>query len=70
MLKLSRLGGKPFFSNEANDIAVSLASITSVSKERSPIPKAIEVDCHHMNYFTEPESRRLINDLLRTEIEV
>ncbi len=41
------------FGGEPNDIAVSLASIKSVSQERSPQPKILSnVACDHGGYFT------------------
>ena len=41
------------FGGEPNDIAVSLASIKSVSQERSPQPQILpNVACDHMSYFT------------------
>ncbi len=41
------------FGGEPNDIAVSLASIKSVSQERSPQPKILPtVACDHTTYFT------------------
>ena len=41
------------FGGEPNDIAVSLASIKSVSQERSPQPEVLpNVACDHTTYFT------------------
>ena len=41
------------FSGKPNDVAVSLASIKSVTQQRSPQPEILPtVACDHMNYFT------------------
>ena len=41
------------FGGEPNDIAVSLASIQSVSRDRTPQPKILpNVACDHGSYFT------------------
>lgn len=40
-----------------HDIAVSLDSIRSVPKARTPSPESDEVACHHLNYFASEEGR-------------
>ncbi|MEA5599367.1 hypothetical protein, partial [Rivularia sp. UHCC 0363] len=42
------------FLKQPNDIAVTLESIKSVSKERNPQPRIISPDaaCDHLTYFT------------------
>ncbi|GAA6619573.1 caspase family protein [Scytonema sp. NUACC26] len=44
------------FFKQPNDLAVSLASITSVSRDRTPPPRILEpyVACDHVTYFTLP----------------
>lgn len=64
MDKAYRLGGKLFYGDQPNDIAVSIDSIKAVPADRTPQPKAIEVDCHHLNYFTEPESMDVLMKFL------
>jgi pimeloyl-ACP methyl ester carboxylesterase len=44
----------PFF-GQANDIAVTVTSIKSVSTARSPQPQIQEVGCDHLVYFTNPD---------------
>lgn len=39
------------FSKQANDIAVSIASITGVGAARAQVPASRHVACHHLNYF-------------------
>ena len=39
------------FANQANDIAVSIDSITHVSPTRASAPQTSKVACHHLNYF-------------------
>lgn len=51
--KLMRLGGKMMYKRQKNDLAVSTASIKSVSSKRNPAPVKLDAVCHHMNYFTE-----------------
>jgi hypothetical protein len=53
------------FGGEPNDIAVSLASIQSVSRERSPKVKILpHVACDHMSYFnTEAGLKALVEAL-------
>ena len=53
------------FGGEPNDIAVSLASIKSVSKNRSPQPKILpDVACDHMTYFTTEAGLKALADAL------
>jgi pimeloyl-ACP methyl ester carboxylesterase len=42
------------FIGQPNDIAVTVQSIQSVPKERSPQPVTEEVACNHLVYFTDP----------------
>lgn len=55
------------FGGEPHDIAVSVASIQSVNKERSPQPQVLpNVACDHMTYFTsEPGLKALVEALYR-----
>ena len=39
------------FANKANDIAVSIDSISRVGPARASAPKTQQVACHHLNYF-------------------
>jgi pimeloyl-ACP methyl ester carboxylesterase len=39
------------FRNQANDIAVSIDSITRVGAARAQLPASRQVACHHLNYF-------------------
>lgn len=64
MNKLLKLGGKAFFDQTPNDIAVSVDSIKSVDINRQPTPEKKDVACHHLNYFEETESVNLLNQLL------
>lgn len=41
------------FFGQINDIAVTVNSITSVSNARSPQPQIYQVDCNHLNYFSD-----------------
>ncbi len=56
MDKLYLLGGRTFYQDLPNDLAVSIASINSIDRERSPAVDHRQVACHHLNYFTEPAS--------------
>ena len=53
------------FGGEPHDIAVSVASIQSVSRDRSPQPKTLpSVACDHTTYFTsEPGLKALVDAL-------
>lgn len=53
------------FGGEANDIAVSLNSIRSVSSNRSPQPKSLSnVACDHLTYFTTEAGLKALADAL------
>ncbi|OKH41860.1 caspase [Calothrix sp. HK-06] len=41
------------FFGEINDIAVTVSSITSVNNARSSLLRIHEVDCNHLNYFSD-----------------
>lgn len=54
------------FGGEPNDIAVHLASIISVSGDRSPQPKVLpNVACDHLTYFTTEAGLQALADALR-----
>ena len=53
MNKMIKLGGRAFYGRQRNDLAVSVASIKSVSSKRKPQPVKLDAVCHHMNYFTD-----------------
>lgn len=51
------------FGGEPHDIAVSIASIQSVSKERSPQPQVLpSIACDHMTYFTSEAGLKALVD--------
>ena len=53
------------FGGEPNDLAVSLASIKSVSQERSPQPKILpDVACDHLTYFTTEAGLKALSEAL------
>ncbi len=56
MNKAYKLGGKIFYGNKPNDIAVSVASIGAVPEGRNPEATFVEIACHHLNYFEEADS--------------
>lgn len=39
------------FGNSAHDIAVGVESILGIDGGRNPMPKRVNVACHHLNYF-------------------
>ena len=49
---------------EANDIAVSVESIASVSQERIYPPQVNEVACNHMVYFTDPSGLKVFGNAI------
>jgi hypothetical protein len=49
---------------EANDIAVSVSSITAVGTGRHPAPVVHEAGCDHVTYFTTPGSIELLRAAL------
>jgi pimeloyl-ACP methyl ester carboxylesterase len=53
------------FFHEANDIAVSVASIHSVPADRQPPPVCLEIPCDHLTYFTDNSSLALLSTVLR-----
>ncbi len=62
--KLYRLGGRLFYRNLPNDVAVSIASITSVERDRTPVPQDRQIACHHLNYFTDRTSVAALEEFL------
>lgn len=62
--KAINLGGKFFYGDLPNDLAVSIESIRSVPKGRDPKLEIFEVACHHLNYFTVKESIDIIKEKL------
>lgn len=65
MDKLYKLGAKLFYGNTPNDIAVSVESIKAVPMDRNPVPNSVEVACHHLCYFEEEESVKVISETLK-----
>ena len=47
-----------FFS--PNDLAVSVASATSLGSVRSPAPQILQVACDHISFFTDPASLEVL----------
>ncbi|MGK0363891.1 MAG: hypothetical protein ACI85O_000945 [Saprospiraceae bacterium] len=58
MNKMIKLGGRAFYGRQKNDLAVSMASVKSISSKRTPKPVKLDAVCHHMNYFTDGEVER------------
>ncbi|MUG97489.1 peptidase C14 caspase catalytic subunit p20 [Scytonema sp. UIC 10036] len=54
------------FFKQPNDLAVSVASITSVSSDRTPPPRILEpyVACDHVTYFTLPPGLAALSEAL------
>lgn len=65
MDKAYQLGGKLFYDDTPNDIAVSLDSIRSVPADRTPPPQCIETACHHLNYFEVDGGWEIIVEVLK-----
>lgn len=65
MDKLIGLGGKLFYQNEPNDVAVSVESIKSIPAGRQPAPVAVDVAGNHLNYFEEKASVEAIMGYLK-----
>ncbi len=57
------LGGKLFYGDKPNDLAVSVGSIKSLPKWK-PAVKSTDVDCHHLCYFDEAGSAGVLVKLL------
>lgn len=51
------------FSNKANDIAVSIESITGIGAGRARLPKAQRVACHHLNYFVSAAGQQALKTI-------
>lgn len=64
MDKLYRTGGKIFYKDKPNDIAVSVESIKAVPMDRKPAPSVAEVACHHLCYFEESVSVKALMGVL------
>ncbi|MCP9234623.1 caspase family protein [Lewinella sp. JB7] len=62
--KLYKLGGRLFYRDLPNDLAVSIASIGSVPTGREPAGETREVPGHHLNYFTDPRSTAILEEFL------
>ena len=50
--KLLKMGGKMFYADTPNDLAVSVASIHGIPEDRKPPVQKLHIVCHHMNYFS------------------
>lgn len=68
MDKLYDKGAKVLYGKFPNDIAVSVNSILNISKQWNL--ETEEVACHHLNYFLEEESMKVLNVLLAKGAEV
>ncbi len=69
---MQKLFGKAIdlaFFKQPNDLAVSLASITSVSSDRTPPPRILEpyVACDHVTYFTLPSGLAALSEALSSK---
>ena len=62
--KLYRLGGKVFYGQEPNDLAVSMDSIKAVPAGRQPATQVRDLAAHHLNYFSEPVSVEALLEML------
>lgn len=60
MDKLLGLGGKLFYQNEPNDLAVSINSINAVPANRQLAPVSVEVASSHLSYFDEEGSVKVL----------
>jgi pimeloyl-ACP methyl ester carboxylesterase len=60
MDKAFKLGGKLFYGEEPNDIAVSVESIGGVPGGRRLAPVVVEKPAHHLNYFEDEESMEVL----------
>jgi pimeloyl-ACP methyl ester carboxylesterase len=65
MDKMYQLGARLFYGKEENDIAVSKTSIYAIPDGRTPAAASWEVACHHLNYFIDPDSKKILFDILR-----
>ena len=66
MDKVYRLGGQLLYKNAPNDIAVSVESIKTIPTDRQFAPVKIDAACHHLNYFEDAETVRLIDGLMES----
>lgn len=64
MDKMYKLGARLFYGSEANDIAVSKASIYAIPEGRNPAAISHEVACHHLNYFINTDSKKILYGIL------
>ncbi|MET6997068.1 caspase family protein [Chitinophaga defluvii] len=64
MDKMYKLGARLSYGNEPNDIAVSQTSVYAVPEGRNPAVVSHEVACHHMNYFIDTDSKKVLYDIL------
>jgi hypothetical protein len=46
---------KPFFLDQENDVAVSVASVENIPARRKPAYDVRAVACDHLSYFRDPE---------------
>lgn len=66
--KLGNEAVEPPFFGQANDIAVTVSSITHVPEVRSPLPVVIEVPCDHFTYFSSPDSLSVLTKALKAAL--
>jgi pimeloyl-ACP methyl ester carboxylesterase len=54
----------PFFLDQENDVAVSVASMETIAAGRKQPLKVSPVACDHMSYFRDPEGLKVLADVL------
>ena len=57
----------PFFLDQANDIAVSVASMENIAPGRKPPYDVRPVACDHLSYFRDPASVKALATVLAEE---
>ncbi|MBD2259301.1 caspase family protein [Pseudanabaena sp. FACHB-2040] len=52
------------FMSQSNDLAATVYSIRSLPPQRSPIPRSMEVACHHFSYLTDAAALETLSQAL------
>ena len=56
----------PFFLSQANDVAVSVASMENIAPGRKPPYEVRPVACDHLSYFRDPAGLKALVEVLHS----
>ncbi|MEM7102239.1 MAG: caspase family protein [Bacteroidota bacterium] len=69
MDKMFKMGGKLFYGDRPNDLAVAVESIKHVHHDSVATERVVDLPGHHLNYFSLEESVDIIYDIIQKGID-